>query len=50
MGREALGPVKARCPSVVECKGSVIGVGKWVGEHPHKSRGEEGGDMGFVEG
>jgi hypothetical protein len=27
MGGEALGPVKARCPSVVECQGQEVGVG-----------------------
>jgi hypothetical protein len=25
-------------------------MGGWVREHPHKSRGERGGDKGFVEG
>ena len=40
MGREALGPVKAQCPSVGECLGSAARVGRWVGEHPHRSRSE----------
>jgi hypothetical protein len=31
---EALGPVEARCPSIKE-----VGVGEWVGEHPHRGRG-----------
>jgi hypothetical protein len=25
-------------------------VGGWVGEHSHRSRGDWGGDRGFVEG
>jgi hypothetical protein len=33
MGKEALGPVKARCPSVRECKGGWVG-----GACPHRSR------------
>jgi hypothetical protein len=40
MGGEALGPVKAQCPSVGECQGSQMGVGGWVGKHPHRSRGD----------
>ena len=31
MGEEALGPVKARCPSAGECEGGEAGVGVWVG-------------------
>ena len=39
MGGEALGPVKALCPSVEECQGQEVGVGglvsrgrgKWIG-------------------
>lgn len=31
MGEEALGPVKAPCPSVGECQGGEAGVGEWVG-------------------
>ena len=27
MGREALGPVKALCPSVGECQGQEVGLG-----------------------
>jgi hypothetical protein len=38
MGEEALGPVKAQYPSVVECQGREAGVGGWEGIHPHKSR------------
>ena len=29
MGREALGSVKAQCPSVGECQGGAVGVGGW---------------------
>jgi hypothetical protein len=25
-------------------------VGVWMGEHPHRSRGDRGGDMVFVKG
>jgi hypothetical protein len=38
--REALGPVKARCPSVGEHQGTGVGLGVLVGEHPHRSRGK----------
>lgn len=38
---EALGPVEARCHSVGEWQGGEMGVGKWVGEHPHGSKGRE---------
>jgi hypothetical protein len=41
MGGEALGPVKARCPNVGECHFGEVGVGGWVGLHPHRSRGRE---------
>ena len=47
MGGEALGPVKARCPSVGECQGGEVGVGEWVGEHPHRRRGRRIGEGGF---
>ena len=40
MGGEALGPVKARCPSVGECQGQEAGGGGWVGEHPHRNMGK----------
>jgi hypothetical protein len=36
-GRKALGPVKAGC--VRECQGNEVGVGRWMGVHPHTSRG-----------
>jgi hypothetical protein len=39
MGEEALGPVKALFPSVGECQRGDVGVGGWVGEHLHRSRG-----------
>jgi hypothetical protein len=38
MGEEALGSVRAQCPSVRECKGGEAGVGRWVRAHPHRSR------------
>jgi hypothetical protein len=38
MGGEALGSVKARCPSVRECQARKAGVGAWVGEHHQRSR------------
>jgi hypothetical protein len=41
MGGEALGPVKARCPSVGECQDRKAGVGG-LGE-----QGEWGWDRGF---
>ena len=43
VAEEALGPVKAQCPSVGECQGREEGVGRWVGEHPHRSRGRRDG-------
>ena len=39
MGEEALGPVKAQCSSIGECKGGEVGVGEWVEAH------REEGDM-----
>ena len=41
MGGEALGPVKAQCPSVGECQDREVGVGGLV------SRGREDGIGGF---
>jgi hypothetical protein len=38
---------KALCSNVGECQGRVDG---WVGEHPHRSGGRRGWDMGFLEG
>jgi hypothetical protein len=49
MGGEVLGPVKAQCPSVGECQGREAGVGRWEGEHHHRSR-EGGLNGGFLEG
>jgi hypothetical protein len=43
MRGEALGPFKARCPSVGECQAGGAGVSGWVGEHPHRSRGRGNG-------
>ena len=43
MGGETLGPVKAQCSSVGECQGVEEGVGRWVGEYPHRSRGRQDG-------
>ena len=43
MGGEALGPGKTQCPSVGVCQGREVGVGRWVGEHPHRSRGKDDG-------
>jgi hypothetical protein len=37
MGGEAVGPIKAQCPSVRQG----VGVSGWVGEHPHRRRGRE---------
>jgi hypothetical protein len=31
MGEETLGPMKAPCSSIGECKGEEMGVGGWVG-------------------
>jgi hypothetical protein len=42
MGEKALGPVKARCPSVGKCKGREAEVGGRVREHLNRIRG--GGD------
>ena len=47
MGGEALGPVKAQCPSVGECQGMEAGMGGWVTEHPHRSRGRDNEIGGF---
>ena len=47
MGGESLGPGKAPCPSVGERQGGEVGVGGWVGEHPHRSSGREDGIGGF---
>lgn len=44
MGGEALGPVKAQCPSVGECQNRELGVGRLV------SRGREDVIRGFQGG
>ena len=41
MGGEALGPVEVLCPNVGGCWRGEVGVGEWVGEHPHRDKGEE---------
>jgi hypothetical protein len=43
MGVEALGPVKAQCPSVGAYQGREVGVGRWVEEHLHRCRGRRDG-------
>jgi hypothetical protein len=43
MGGEALGTVKAQCPSVEECQVREAVVGRWVGDYPHRSRGSRFG-------
>jgi hypothetical protein len=47
MGEDALGPVEAQCPSIREFEGGEAGVGGWVLEHPHRSRGREDGIRGL---
>jgi hypothetical protein len=47
MGGEALGPVKACCPSVGECPDREGVVGRWVREHPHNIREREDRMGGF---
>jgi hypothetical protein len=37
MRGEALGPVKAQCPSIGVCQGREAGVDECLGEHPHGS-------------
>jgi len=51
VGGEDLGPVKAPCPS----EGTVRarrweGIGGWLGEHPHRSRGRRNGIGDFRRG
>jgi hypothetical protein len=50
MGDEALGSVKVQCPSLGECQGGEVGVGEWVGEHPHRSREKRDGREAFRRG
>jgi hypothetical protein len=50
MGGEAIGPVKAQCPSVGEYQDVEAGVGRWEEEHPHKSRRRADGIGGFLWG
>jgi len=37
-GEAPFGPMKAHFPSVGEFLGVEVGVGAWVGEHPHRSK------------
>jgi len=46
--REAFGPVKARFPRVEKCQDVEVGVGRWEGEHTHRSR-EKGNGRGGKE-
>jgi hypothetical protein len=47
---ETLGPEDVRYLSVRECKGRGTGVGRWVGEHPHRCGGRGDGIGGFLGG
>jgi hypothetical protein len=49
MGGEALGPVKARCPSVWECQDGE-GSSGWVGAQAHRSWGRDDGIRSFWRG
>ena len=40
------GSIDAQCRGI---EGGDVGVGGWVGEHPHRSRGREDGIGGFQE-
>jgi hypothetical protein len=50
MGGEALGPVKARYPTVGEFEWVESGVDGLVGEHPHRSSGRGSRMRGFQGG
>jgi hypothetical protein len=50
MEGEALGPMKALCPSVGECQGREAGVGRWVREHPANRSRERGNGIGDFQG
>jgi hypothetical protein len=49
MGEEALGLVKALCPSVGECQGREAEMGGWMGGNLHRSRGRGDGIGSFRE-
>ena len=49
MGGETLGPEGDQCPVVGECQRRKVGVGGWMGEHPHRGR-ERGIGSGVSEG
>jgi hypothetical protein len=44
------GPWSYECPSIGECQGGEVGIGEWVGEHPHRSSGRGGRIEGFCGG
>jgi hypothetical protein len=46
VGGEALGPVKARCPSVGECQDQEAGVGGLVSKGRGEGRGLSEGKLG----
>jgi hypothetical protein len=50
VAEDGIGPVKARFPRVGEYQGGEVGVARWVGGHPHRSRGEGYGIRGFQNG
>jgi hypothetical protein len=39
--------VKAKFPSLGECYGGEVTVGRWEGEHPHRSRVDGRGGSGW---
>ena len=43
MGKEVLGPEGIQCPSVGEYEDRKMGMGGWVGKHPHRGRGRRDG-------
>jgi hypothetical protein len=47
VGGEALGPLKDPSPRIGEFEGREVGVGEWVGAHPHRSRRRVNGIGGF---
>ena len=50
MGGEALGPVKAQCPSIGECQDGKAEVGGWDREAPSSNQGEGNGIGVFQRG
>jgi hypothetical protein len=47
MGGEVLGPMKAQCPLVVECKSREVEVCRCVAVYPHRSRRRQDGIGAF---